>query len=151
AIATIRWWCRGPAPAPRSRPRACSPTCCALPPVSERACERKGGHRDARSTVTRREEVTAIAPASIANVAVGFDILGHTIRGPADRVTVRRIDDPAVRIAAIRGVAPGLDLDAARNTAGCALISLRDALRLAHGFEIEIEKGIPLGSGLGGS
>jgi homoserine kinase len=32
-----------------------------------------------------------------------------------------------------------------------ALISLREALALPFGFEIELDKGIPLGSGLGGS
>jgi homoserine kinase len=63
---------------------------------------------------------------------------------------VRRIDTPVVRIAAIRGVA-GLPLEAQRNTAGAALIALRERLGLAHGFEIEIDKGIALGSGLGGS
>jgi homoserine kinase len=96
-------------------------------------------------------QATAAAPASVANVAVGFDILGHTIDGPGDMVTVRRVDAPGVRIVAIRGPAAGIPLEAAANTAGCALLSLIAALRLPFGFEIEIDKGIPLGSGLGGS
>jgi homoserine kinase len=83
-------------------------------------------------------------------VAVGFDILGHSVAGIGDIATVRRIDTPVVRIAAIRGVA-GLPLEAQRNTAGAALIALRERLGLSHGFEIEIDKGIALGSGLGGS
>jgi homoserine kinase len=93
----------------------------------------------------------AFAPASVGNVGVGFDILGHTIAGPGDRVTVRRIDAPLVRIADIRGSSTPLPLEAARNTAGAALIALRDALALPYGFEVEIDKGIPFGSGMGGS
>jgi len=93
----------------------------------------------------------AFAPASVANVAVGFDILGHAIAGVGDTVSVRRIDEPVVRIEAIRGSAVELPLDAAGNTAGAALMSLREGLGLDFGFAIEIDKGIPFGSGMGGS
>lgn len=96
-------------------------------------------------------EASAFAPASVGNVAVGFDILGHTIAGAGDRAVVRRIAQPEVRIAEIRGCVAGLPREAERNTAGAALIALRDALQLPFGFEIELEKGIPLGSGMGGS
>ena len=72
-------------------------------------------------------EATGFAPASVGNVGVGFDILGHTIAGPGDRVTVRRIAERTVRIAAVRGCEIALPLDAARNTAGAALIALRSA------------------------
>ncbi|MCD9086660.1 homoserine kinase [Stenotrophomonas sp. SY1] len=96
-------------------------------------------------------EVRAFAPASVANVAVGFDLLGYAVQGVGDTVTVRRIDAPQVRIVAIRGAAVDLPMDAASNTAGAALIALRQALALPFGFEIEIDKGIPLSSGMGGS
>lgn len=93
----------------------------------------------------------AFAPASVGNVAVGFDILGHAIAGVGDTVTVRRIDTPEVRIDAIRGADIPLPRQAARNTAGVALQALRHALRLPFGFAVEIDKGIALGSGMGGS
>ena len=93
----------------------------------------------------------AFSPGSVGNVGVGFDILGHSIAGIGDVATVRRIDEPTVRIAAIRGTVTDLPLDAERNTAGMALIALREALALPFGFEVELDKGIPLGSGLGGS
>lgn len=96
----------------------------------------------------------ASAPASVGNIGVGFDLLGHSITGPRDVASVRRIDEPRVRIDAIRGTIAGVDtlsLQAERNTAGRALQSLRDGLGLAHGFALEIDKGIALGSGLGGS
>ena len=45
-------------------------------------------------------EVTAFAPATVANVGIGFDILGHTVEAVGDRVWLRRIDEPVVRIRA---------------------------------------------------
>ena len=98
-----------------------------------------------------QRQVRAFAPGSVGNVGVGFDILGHSIAGIGDTVSARRIDEPTVRIKAIRGTVVDLPLDAERNTAGQSLIALRQALALPFGFEIEIDKGIPLGSGLGGS
>ncbi len=96
-------------------------------------------------------EASAFAPASTANVAIGFDILGFSVGALGDCATVRRIEEPTVRVAAIRGVAPGLPLEAGRNTGGRALQAMREALALPFGFELEIDKGIPLASGLGGS
>jgi homoserine kinase len=93
----------------------------------------------------------ATAPASVGNVSVGFDILGHTLAGACDRVHVRRTDVPEVRIEAIRGNSTALPFEAKRNTAGAALLSLHRALRLPFGFAVEIDKGIPFGSGMGGS
>ena len=93
----------------------------------------------------------AFSPGSVGNIGVGFDIIGHGIAGIGDIATLRRIDEPTVRITAIRGTVTDLPLQAERNTAGAALISLREALALPFGFELELDKGIPLGSGLGGS
>jgi len=98
-----------------------------------------------------KRKATARAPSGVGNVGVGFDILGHSFAGPYDEVSVRRVDDPGVRIAAIRGSQRALPMRAADNTAGAALLSLCAALGLEHGFEVEIDKGIPYGSGLGGS
>jgi len=98
-----------------------------------------------------QHEVTAFAPATVANVGIGFDILGHTIESVGDRVWLRRIDEPVVRIRAVKGVAGELPVDPKSNTAGRALQAMRAALNLEHGFEIEIDKGIPLASGMGGS
>ena len=98
-----------------------------------------------------RREAKAFSPGSVGNIGVGFDIIGHGIAGIGDVATVRRIEEPTVRIVAIRGTVTDLPLDAGRNTAGMALLALRRALALPFGFELELDKGIPLGSGLGGS
>lgn len=98
-----------------------------------------------------RVSATAFAPASVGNVAVGFDILGHSVAALGDRVRVVRRVERGVSIRAITGLVADLPLAAEKNTAGMAVLALARELELPYGFEIEIEKGIPLGSGLGGS
>jgi homoserine kinase len=95
--------------------------------------------------------VTAFAPGSVANVAIGFDILGFSVDAVGDRVTLVRRAEPGVTIKAITGVVEDLPLAAEKNTAGQALLALIQARQLKSGFDMWIEKGIPLSSGLGGS
>jgi homoserine kinase len=96
-------------------------------------------------------QATAFAPASVGNVAIGFDILGFAVDALGDKVTVSRREQPGVRITAVRGVAGALPLEPGANTAGRALLAMSQALAPGFGFEMQIDKGIPLGSGLGGS
>lgn len=103
------------------------------------------------SPIASIAEARAFAPASVGNVAVGFDLLGHSIESVGDTATVRRVSEPGVRIVAIRGIAGALPMEAEKNTAGRALIALLEALALPFGFELELDKGIALGSGMGGS
>lgn len=97
------------------------------------------------------ERATAFAPASVGNVAIGFDILGFSVEALGDRVSVSRRAAPGVAISAVRGVAGELPQEPRDNTAGRALLAMQEALHLEFGFVLEIDKGIPLGSGLGGS
>ncbi len=94
------------------------------------------------------EKATAIAPTTVANVIVGFDMLGFAVPLLHDRVTVRKISEGVV-IESVHGAS--LPMDAKNNTAGLGLLQLIDDLSLDFGFGVSIEKGIPLGSGLGGS
>ncbi len=93
----------------------------------------------------------AFAPASVGNVAVGFDLMGHALEGVGDRVRVRRSAEAGVRVSGVTGVVTDLPLGADRNTAAAALQAMREGLELSTGFELELEKGVPLGSGMGGS
>ncbi len=102
--------------------------------------------------MSRDHTTTAFAPASIGNVAVGFDVLGAAVDGLGDRVTVRSIDAPTVRVERITGPqADDIPTAPAQNTAGAALQSLREEHDMARGIAVSIEKGIPLTAGLGGS
>ena len=101
------------------------------------------------------EWVAAFAPASIGNVAVGFDMLGLALDGAGDRVLARRTDGDAVTIAEVRGldgeIHPYLSMDAKSNTASIAAQALWDAHGDGGGVELKIYKGVPLQSGMGSS
>jgi homoserine kinase len=98
-----------------------------------------------------RQTATAFAPASVGNVGVGFDVLGHSFQTIGDRVTARRTPVPGVTIGAITGVVVDLPREPERNTAGMGVLCMVRDLKLDFGIELAIHKGIPLGSGLGGS
>lgn len=94
---------------------------------------------------------TAFAPASVGNVGVGFDLLGHALYGPGDRVRAQRTAEVGVAVRAITGCVADLPRDPQRNTATRAVLALCEALSPPFGFALEIHKGIALGSGMGGS
>ncbi len=99
------------------------------------------------------QTATAFAPATVANVGSGFDILGFAIDGIGDRVTVTRTKEAGVVIAQMRGTldVSAIPTEAHRNTAGVALLKMLEAANPGFGFSLQVEKGIPLGSGMGGS
>lgn len=95
------------------------------------------------------DEVSILAPATVSNVVCGFDCLGFALNEPFDEMTVRKIDEPLIRI--INRDNYGLPTDPAKNVAGVALQALIDAAKIDHGFEVEITKHIKPGSGIGSS
>lgn len=94
--------------------------------------------------------VTAFAPATCANVAVGFDILGFALEKVGDYVTLTRRPDNKIIIASINADASIPRLPE-KNTATVVIQKLCQDLQLNVGFSINIHKGIPLSSGMGGS
>ena len=98
-----------------------------------------------------KTKAVAFAPASCANVAVGFDLLGFSVDVAGDKVTVERTTEKEITIAGVQGVVTKIPTDPAKNTATAGLVQLREDLGLDFGFRVSIEKGIPLGSGMGGS
>lgn len=97
-------------------------------------------------------QVTAFAPATVANLGPGFDVLGLALGGPGDTVTARLATGTGgVTITEIKGDGGALPRATAKNTAG---VAATETLRLAGvevGVELELTKGLPLGSGLGSS
>lgn len=95
--------------------------------------------------------VSAFAPATVANVAVGFDILGFAIDSVGDTVTLTKTSDMGkIEIEAIEGI-DGLPFDVHKNTATIGLVRMMKDFNLPFGFKVKIKKGIPLSSGMGGS
>lgn len=98
-----------------------------------------------------KKEATAYAPASVSNVACGFDIMGFALDEPGDTVTVRFSGGRGVQIRKITGNGPGLPMDPTQNTAGAPVIALLKHMKVDGGVEIDIHKGIPSGGGIGSS
>ena len=92
----------------------------------------------------------ARAPATVANVAVGFDILGFAVDSVFETVEIKWIYEPKVVVNPVEGY-PYLPLDPNKNTASAGLVRLIKDCGLKFGFELTLGKNIPLGSGLGGS
>lgn len=95
--------------------------------------------------------VSAFAPATIANLGPGFDVLGLAIEGLGDTVTARFSDSPGVTVSAIHGDNGALPLDPTKNTAAIASFHTLKTAGIEANVELEIHKGLPLCSGLGSS
>ena len=99
--------------------------------------------------------VTAFAPASIGNVAVGYDTLGLAIAGAGDRVSARKTESAGITIKEVRGldgeIHANLSVDPDHNTASIAAHALWKAHGDASGVELIVLKGVPLQSGMGSS
>jgi homoserine kinase len=85
----------------------------------------------------------------VANLVCGFDILGLALNEPHDIMRLRLLDEP--RVAIINKDSFNLPTNPEKNVAGVVLLSIMERLATNTGFEIEIEKHIKPGSGIGSS
>lgn len=98
------------------------------------------------------EGVTAFGPASLSNLGPGFDALGLGLAGMGDAVEAWRVETPGVHMLPGQDPdAPPTPLDPARNTAAVAAATVRETIGAQTGLALRIRKGIPIGSGIGGS
>lgn len=95
------------------------------------------------------EEIKLFAPATIANVSCGFDILGLCLDSVGDEMVIRKVSEKGIKITKIVG--QDLPLETENNVAGVAGLSLLENIDIDFGFEIEIYKNIKPGSGIGSS
>jgi homoserine kinase len=93
----------------------------------------------------------AFAPATMANIGVGFDILGLAFSQPGDIVEVQKRDEPGVVVVRIEGDGGKLPLDTQKNTAAVAANSVLKRLDAKEGVSLTLYKDLPLGSGMGSS
>ena len=96
-------------------------------------------------------EIKIFAPATIANISCGFDVLGCCLDSIGDEMIVKKSSEKGVRITKIVG--EELPMETEKNVAGVAAIALLDKFNkeIDFGFEIEIYKNIKPGSGIGSS
>jgi len=95
--------------------------------------------------------IHVFAPATVANVACGFDILGFALESPGDEVIMRATSTPKITITKITGDNQKLPFDPEKNTVSVPVLKLLEHLNSKQGFEIELHKNIPLSSGMGSS
>ena len=95
------------------------------------------------------KSVKLFTPASVANVSCGFDVLGFCLDPVGDDMIIRKSAEKGIRITKITG--QDLPLDVHQNVAGVAAMALLEAHPSEYGFEIEINKRIKAGSGIGSS
>lgn len=97
------------------------------------------------------KSIRVFAPATVANVACGFDIMGFAIEHPGDEVVVALTERKGVVIEKIIGDGGKLPLDADKNTVGVVVKYLLEHVGSRYGARITLYKHMPLGSGLGSS
>lgn len=99
-----------------------------------------------------KESIQVFAPATVANVVCGFDVLGFAVNEPGDEVIMRVTDKPGITISKITGDNGRLPLDPAKNTVSVSVQHyLKRIERTDIGLDIELHKKMPIGSGLGSS
>ncbi len=94
--------------------------------------------------------IKVFAPASIANFFVGFDILGFSFDQIGDLITLSKKKTQGIELGIV-GAGAAIPADPLKNTASVAMQSLLSKYKIKNGFKLQIKKGIPLSSGLGGS
>ncbi|KJD33153.1 serine kinase [Tamlana nanhaiensis] len=94
-------------------------------------------------------EIKIFSPATVANVACGFDVLGFCLDNVGDDMVIRKVDKKGIKITHIEGF--DLPYEAEKNVAGVSALAMYDAINVDFGFEIEIYKNIKPGSGIGSS
>ena len=115
-------------------------------------------HRDGRSRgadMSRRDGpprmVRVLAPASVSNLGCGFDIFGLALERPGDEVVARAVEGSGIVSVSVSGDGGRVPTDPERNAAALAVQGVLDRTGSEAGVAIEVRKGIPLASGLGGS
>ena len=97
------------------------------------------------------KSVKAFAPATVANVSCGFDILGFAIDAMGDTVELIRKDEPGLTVVSIEGDEGRLPYEVEKNTCAVAIQAMLDEYGEQVGMDIYLQKGLPLGSGMGSS
>ncbi|MDX1828082.1 MAG: homoserine kinase [Lutibacter sp.] len=96
-----------------------------------------------------KNEIKIFSPATVANVSCGFDVLGFALDTVGDEMIIRKVPQKGIQITKIND--QNLPLETNKNVAGVAALALLAETNIEFGFEIEINKKIKPGSGIGSS
>ncbi len=97
------------------------------------------------------KSVRVFAPASVANVSCGYDILGFAVHKPGDEVIMSLNNSGIVSLDLIEGDQGRLPLDPEKNTVTAVVINYLDHIGVKQGISVKLYKKMPFGSGLGSS
>ncbi len=97
------------------------------------------------------KKIKCYAPATVANVVCGYDVLGFAIENPGDEVVVSFNDSNKTVITKIEGDNGKLPLNAEKNVVGHVVNLFLQQIKSDQGVDIELYKKMPLNSGLGSS
>jgi len=99
-----------------------------------------------------KESIKVFAPATVANVVCGYDVLGFAVNEPGDEVIMKLTESPGISITKITGDEGRLPLDPKKNTVSASVQHYLNHIgKPDTGIEIELHKKMPIGSGLGSS
>lgn len=97
------------------------------------------------------KSISVFAPATVANLGCGFDVMGLAIDQPGDELSLSFNREKKLVIRKITGDGGKLSYDAKKNTSTVAIQAMLNALKSKQGFDVVLKKKMPLGSGLGSS
>lgn len=97
------------------------------------------------------DRIKVFAPATVANVACGYDILGLAIERPGDELIMELTAEKGVQIVDIEGDKGLLPRDPHKNSATVAIMDYLNYIQADFGCKVWIKKMMPSGSGLGSS
>jgi len=99
-----------------------------------------------------RKSIKVFAPATVANVVCGYDVLGFAVNQPGDEVIMSLTDGKGITISKITGDDGKLPLNPTKNTVSASVQHYLNHIGKPDlGVEIELHKKMPIGSGLGSS
>ncbi len=88
------------------------------------------------------DKIKVFAPATVANVACGFDVLGFAIEKPGDELELEITQEKGVRITEITGDGGVLPRDPEKNSASVGIIEFLKQMNADVGCNIKIHKKI---------
>ena len=97
------------------------------------------------------QRIRVFAPATVANLGPGFDVLGLALSRPGDELDAELSDRPGVEIVDVTGDDGALSRDPGKNVAGRAARDVLNRAGARKGVRLWLHKQMPLASGLGSS